>query len=869
MAEQIDVLREGLAGQYEVDRAVGQGGMATVYLGRDPQHDRKVAIKVLKPELAASIGHDRFLREIKLASQLQHPNILGMYESGDLAGLVWYSMPFIEGESLRDRIDKEKQLPIEDALKIVREAGEALGYAHAHGVVHRDIKPENILLMNGHALVADFGIAKAVEAAGGEKLTETGMAVGTPHYMSPEQALGGAIDGRSDQYALACVLYECLVGQSPFDGPTPMAILARHAMEQVPSMQVVRAAIPDAVEDVVFRAMEKTPADRYPTMKEFCEALEDAEADVHVARTAARRATQGNRVTGTSRARTTGRVTTGTRRATTPIEVEARAPAGRKKAMIGGAVAMALIAAGFGVWKFKGAPATGEGAAPTAAESGLDPTHLAVLYFKSPPGSDSLSYLSEGLTEALIQELTKVSSLKVISSGGVSQFRQGEVAPDSIGRALKVGTLVQGRLAQSGDKLRATVSLVNAATGAEIGSTTIEKPKEDIFALQDALADQVSRFLRERLGQEVTIRQIRKGTTSVPAWEAVQRAQQEASGAEALSVQGDSVGAVRLLDRADSLLAVAEKLDPKWSTPATRRGWLAYRRTRMAGTFDKLFYDEWTKKGLEHAQRGLALAPTDADALEARGTLKYWRYLMNLEPDPATAARIRGEAEADFRASVASNPTQAGAWTSLSHLLINKSETAEGKLAAMRAYEADPYLKNANVTLWRLYATSYDLEDPVESKHWCTEGHERYPKDPRFYECQIDLFTFKGVKPDIPKAWQLLEEEMQLYPPPDRPLRTRMGHMQLAAVLARAGLTDSAHAVIERARTDAGADPTRETVLLEAVARALLGEKDEAFRQLNTYIAANPQGREDMVRDQTWYFKELRSDPRWKTLVGQ
>jgi serine/threonine-protein kinase len=863
VAEQIDRLREGLTGQYEVDRVVGQGGMATVYLARDVRHDRKVAIKVLKPELAASIGHDRFLREIKLASQLQHPNILGMYESGEVAGLVYYSMPFVEGESLRDRIDKEKQLPIEESVRIVRESAEALGYAHLHGIVHRDIKPENILLMNGHALVADFGIAKAVEAAGGEKLTETGMAVGTPHYMSPEQALGGQIDGRSDQYSLACVLYECLIGQTPFDGPSPMAVLARHAMEQVPSMQVVRNAIPDTIEDIVFRAMEKTPADRYPSMKEFAEALEDAEADVHVQRTAARRAsTQSHRSPGGAR------TTAATRRATTPIAIEARAPVGRKQAIIGGAVALALVGAGLGFWKLKGG---GESAAPTetAAEGGLDPTHLAVLYFKSPPGSDSLVYLAEGLTEALIQELTKVSSLKVTSSGGVSQFRQSQASPDSIGRVLQVGTLVQGRLVQSGDKLRATVALVNAATGAEIGSTTIEKPKEDLFALQDALAAEVSRFLRERLGQEVTIQQSRKGTSSVAAWETVQRAQQEASGAEALSAEGDSVGAARLMGRADSLLAAAQKLDPKWSTPPMRRGWLAYRRTRMVGSFDKFFYDEWTRKGLEQAQLALALAPTDADALEVRGTLKYWRYLMNLEPDPAAAAKLRGDAEADFRASVANNPIQAGAWTSLSHLLINKAETAEAKLAAMRAYQADPYLKNANVTLWRLYSTSYDLEDPVEAKHWCEEGHDRYPKDPRFYECQIDLYTFKGVKPDVAKAWQLLDEEMQLYPPGDRPLRTRMGQMQMAAVLARAGLTDSAHAVIEQARTDASADPTRETVLLEAVARAILGEKDEALKQLTTYIAANPQGREDMAHDQTWYFRGLHDDPRWKSLVGQ
>ena len=290
MADQLERLREALAGHYEVERLLGQGGMAFVYLARDTKHERRVAIKVLKPELSATIGAERFLREIRVAAQLQHPNILGLYDSGVADGLLYYVMPFIEGESLRDRLSREHQLPIEDAVRIVREAAEALHYAHERKIIHRDIKPENILLQGGHALVADFGIAKAVEAASGQKLTETGMAVGTPHYMSPEQSLGGDMDGRSDEYSLGCVLYEVLVGQPPFDGPNAMAVLARHSLEQVPSMQVVRNSIPDAVEDATFRALEKTPADRYPSMKEFAEALGEAEAEASLLRTSARRA---------------------------------------------------------------------------------------------------------------------------------------------------------------------------------------------------------------------------------------------------------------------------------------------------------------------------------------------------------------------------------------------------------------------------------------------------------------------------------------------------------------------------------------------------------------------------------------------------
>ena len=288
MADVLEQLRAALGDRYEVDRLVGEGGMATVYLATDLRHGRKVAIKTLRAELAASIGADRFLREIRVAANLQHPNVLGLYDSGEANGILFYVMPFIEGESLRARLNREQQLPLHDAVRITREAAEALAYAHEHGVVHRDIKPENILLQNGHALVADFGIARAVDAAG-EKLTQTGMAVGTPHYMSPEQSLGADhADGRSDIYSLGCVLYELLAGQPPFDGPNSRAILARHAMEQVPSIRIVRQSVPEELEDAVLQALEKTPADRFQKMSELADLLADLEPTLATRRTASR-----------------------------------------------------------------------------------------------------------------------------------------------------------------------------------------------------------------------------------------------------------------------------------------------------------------------------------------------------------------------------------------------------------------------------------------------------------------------------------------------------------------------------------------------------------------------------------------------------
>src|SRR2546426_306409 len=274
MPELEERLRIALADRYALERELGRGGMAVVFLARDLRHDRAVAIKVLRDEIAAALGAERFLREIQIAAKLHHPHILPLYDSGAAGDLLYYVMPYVEGKSLRERLDHETQLPLDDALTITRQVAGALTYAHRHDVVHRDIKPENILLEAGEAVVADFGIARAITAAGRDKLTQTGMAIGTPLYMSPEQgAGGGAIDGRSDLYSLACVLYEMLAGHPPFLGGTAQAILARHALDPVPPLRTARGTVSGAVEQALARALAKSPADRYATALQFAEAL--------------------------------------------------------------------------------------------------------------------------------------------------------------------------------------------------------------------------------------------------------------------------------------------------------------------------------------------------------------------------------------------------------------------------------------------------------------------------------------------------------------------------------------------------------------------------------------------------------------------
>jgi serine/threonine protein kinase/Tfp pilus assembly protein PilF len=269
----IDRVRDALSDHYAIDRELGRGGMATVYLAQDSKHDRTVALKVLHPDLAASLGPERFLREIQLAARLNHPHILPLFDSGSVDGLLYYVMPYVEGESLRERLDREQQLPVDEAVRHTRSIASALDYAHRQKIIHRDIKPENVMLYEGEAMVMDFGIAKAVSAAGPETLTQTGMMVGTPAYVSPEQATGDDLDGRTDQYSLGCVLYEMLAGERPFTGATAQAILSKRFTEIAKPIRAIRPNVPDGVVKALERSMSTDAAKRFSTAAAFAQAL--------------------------------------------------------------------------------------------------------------------------------------------------------------------------------------------------------------------------------------------------------------------------------------------------------------------------------------------------------------------------------------------------------------------------------------------------------------------------------------------------------------------------------------------------------------------------------------------------------------------
>ena len=451
--DQIGALNAALVGRYEIVRELGAGGMATVYRARDLKHDRDVAFKVLRPELGAALGAERFLREIKTTASLRHPHILPLHDSGEAGGFLFYVMPLVEGESLRDRLARDKQLPITDALSIAREVADALSYAHAKGIVHRDVKPENILLESGHAVVADFGIAKAVSAAGGETLTQTGLAIGTPVYMSPEQASGEQdLDGRSDLYALACVLYEMLAGQPPFTGATAEVLVRQHLTVDAPLINKLRPAVPAAVAVALQRALAKSPADRFNPVAQFSDALVAGAAQPAPA-------------------------------------VVMSAPARKTPwlAIAFGAVVVIAVMS-FLVFRSRGAPL-----------GATDKASVAVLPFVDLSPDRTSEYLGDGIAETIINALANLQGLDVAARTSAFSFRGKSEDVRLIGKQLGVSAVLEGSVQRSTDRLRITAQLVKTADGLHLWSQSFDRNVGDIFAVQDEVARAVVTALQGRL----------------------------------------------------------------------------------------------------------------------------------------------------------------------------------------------------------------------------------------------------------------------------------------------------------------------------------------------------------------------------------
>jgi serine/threonine-protein kinase len=859
----LERIKLALQDRYLIERELGRGGMATVYLGHDGRHDREVAIKVLHPELAASIGSERFEREIRLAAKLQHPHILGLYDSGVADGLFYYVMPFVKGESLRDRLDREGQLPIDDAVQFTLEVADALGLAHSLGIVHRDIKPENVLLSNGHALVADFGIARAASEGEGQKLTQTGMALGTPVYMAPEQAMGQVVGPTADIYSMGCMLYEMLAGEPPFTGKSPQAIMARHAMENVPSIRIVRSAVPEEVEDAIFAAMAKTPADRPQTAAKFAEFF-----GVPMGSTATRRSML--------RHTASRRVPTGTHLpAFTATDPDHALPPLWKRPPVLAVAAGFLVLAGFGAWRLVG------NKPPPAAS--LDPAikRVAVLYFADNSPDHRLRPVADGLTEALIKALSQVRTLTVVSRNGVEPFRGTDVPPDSVARAVKAGTLVTGSVEPQGkDKIRVT-TMLRDGSGADVGKrSNFVVAANQVFAAEDSVAQEVARTLRSWLGQEVQLRERQAGTNNAAAWNLLRRAEGRHKDAKT-AVDTDRAQAAVLYAETDSLLQQAESADAGWIDPIVLRGELAYEQ--LGFERDPKARAPLVDRGLATAARALAIDGNNAKALALRGQLEFAQWQLGLITDQNARAELLKQAKADLESAIRTDPSLASAYAALS--VIDYSETPADVFSALRdaraAYEADAYLSNSDYILTRLFWTSYDTEAFAEAAKWCDEGRRRFPRDARFVNCQLWLLL-NPSPPDIDLAWKLAKQIDSLAPPATRQYQSHLARIIVGGVIGRAAkaaktasapnaksLADSADRVLVAARGDATVDPEHELPGYEAIMRVQLGDIDGAIRLLKQYVAVNPDHSFEVAGNVHWWWRDLRSNPGFEALLSR
>ena len=454
MSEAIARIAAALSGRYRIERELGAGGMATVYLAHDVKHDRDVAIKVLRPELAAALGAERFLAEVKITARLDHAHLLTLIDSGDVDGTLFYVMPFVRGESLRARLAREKQLGVDEALDITRQIASALDYAHRQGVIHRDIKPENILLHEGEAFLTDFGIALAVTEAGGDRLTGTGLSLGTPSYMSPEQAAGERnMDARSDIYALGAVTYEMLAGEPPVTGASVQAMIAKLMTEQPTSLRVLRDTIPAAVDTAVMRALAKAPVDRFASAREFADAL-----------------VRGPAV------------------APAPAS---RPAAGRWMGLALAAGLLLLVVAALLLWR--------RGASTEAGASGAIRS-IAVLPLDNYSGDSTQDYFAEGMTDELTGDLATISQLRVTSRGSAMQFKgKNRPATPEIAQILDVDAIVEGSVTRSGDRVRITAQLIDARADRHLWSQTFERKSSDVLGLQAELASAIASAINVQL----------------------------------------------------------------------------------------------------------------------------------------------------------------------------------------------------------------------------------------------------------------------------------------------------------------------------------------------------------------------------------
>lgn len=507
-----------------------------------------------------------------------------------------------------------------------------------------------------------------------------------------------------------------------------------------------------------------------------------------------------------------------------------------------------------------------------AAETGLPPDAIAVLYFHDESPDGSLGYVADGMTEALINELSTVRSLTVISRNGVLAYRDGDVRPDSIARALKVGTLIEGSVDQRGGQLRITTQLVDGFSGADIERAAIEIPAGGFLAARDSLAVSVSGLLRRRLGEDVQLRELKSGTASVDAWSLAQRAERLSTDAEDnFEKAGSPAVSVADFQKADSLLAMAERFDPNWVQPVANRAHVAYRLAYLAAAQG----DMETKSreidvGMQHANRALEMDPGNANALEQKGTLGLLTALT-AGPEAPNVGRLVADAKADLEAAVKADPSRASAYAMLSFALGGTGDQVGVVLNARKALEEDAYLRGADRIYDRLVYADYDLGEFRDAKSWCNQGHERFPDNYRFVECQLWLMAAPDGDVNVDAAWDLLTELDSLTPASLKAYKHGVGQIMVAGVLRNAGLPDSAASVLSRVDHSEQADVQRKLYQYQAAILASTGTPDTtgALDALRRWVAMTPGSTLGVEGDLHWWWKNLRSLPDFQQFVDK
>jgi eukaryotic-like serine/threonine-protein kinase len=712
LADLLTLLQDGLAGSYTIERELGGGGMSRVFVATETELGRKVVLKILPPELGAGFNLDRFRREIQMAASFSHPHIVPLYAAGQAAGIPYYTMPLIEGESLRAKLARDGELPINETVRLLRDVVDALACAHEHGVVHRDIKPDNVLVSRNHAVVTDFGVAKALEASGTASLTSTGMALGTPTYMAPEQAAGDPhIDHRADIYAAGVLAYEMLTGHPPFTGPTAQSVLAAHVTQAPYPITAGRATVPPALASLVMRCLEKRPADRWQSAEELLHQLESVSTPSGAT----------TPTTAVAPAATSGTVTpsTGTVGTATP---RFASPFWHRSGYLVLGVAIALAAA-WGITRSRSGP-------PTGAAGGAK--RVVVLPFEN-LGDSSRQYFANGVTEAITTQLTGLAGLSVIPRSTAVRYKGTQKSLADIGRELGVSYVLAGTVQWEdtkggGNRVRVSPELIRISDTSSVWAHAYEAGTASVFQVYSDVAEQVAKSLTVALDDPERRALALRPTSNTEAYDLYLRATDYLN--RGISADNFRTG-LPMLERAVALDSAFALAWGRLGEGLALSHWLYINRT-----------DQTLVRSKAAAERALALQPDLPEAHRAMGSYYYW------------GRRDYAHALEEFAIAQRSRPNSVDLLTSVGYVERRQGRWEEAAARFAKRLELDP---GSPLASYDLGETLWLMRRFDDAERATTHGIETAPDEPDSYSI---LLRVKENRGNIKAAREVLQQAL-------------------------------------------------------------------------------------------------------------